>query len=100
VPEILRDGITGYIGSTVEELARAVQRAANISRKRCRAEFESRFTSETMAANYEEVYYGLIDDHRQAKARIRIDGRPARGLAERVVGGEGTQRWPVDLETA
>ena len=56
VPEILQDGVTGFIGSSLEELVSAVENLGAISRQRCRDEFETRFTAEVMAANYERVY--------------------------------------------
>jgi len=60
VPEILRDGVTGFIGSSLEELVCAVEKLGEISRQRCRDEFETRFTAEVMAANYERVYDELV----------------------------------------
>ncbi len=97
VPEILRDGVTGIIASTVEEMADAVRRIGALSRHRCRQEFEARFTAEVMARNYERVYHELIEDRRGAAAPL---DHPARGLTERTGAGEGRRRWPLDLETA
>lgn len=59
VREILRDGATGFIRSSVDELTAAVGRIHEISREDCRKEFDTRFTAEVMAANYERVYYRL-----------------------------------------
>jgi glycosyltransferase involved in cell wall biosynthesis len=59
VPEVLREGVTGFMGSSVDDLVAAVQRAGEISREACRREFETRFTAEVMAANYERLYYKL-----------------------------------------
>ena len=59
VPEVLRHGITGFLGASLEELVGSVNKIGDISRQRCREEFETRFTSEVMAANYERVYYHL-----------------------------------------
>lgn len=61
VPEILRHGITGLIGSSLDELVAAVGKIGELSRQTCRQEFEARFTAEVMAANYEDVYYQLAD---------------------------------------
>jgi glycosyltransferase involved in cell wall biosynthesis len=60
VPEVLSDGITGFIGSSVDDLVRAVCKIPSISREECRAEFERRFTSQIMAGNYERIYFQLI----------------------------------------
>lgn len=61
VPEVIRDGVTGFVVSTVEELANAARRVGEISRKACREEFERRFTADLMAANYEEIYRRLVN---------------------------------------
>ena len=79
VPEVLRDGITGYIADSVEELAAAVHKIDHLSREACRAEFERRFTVEQMADRYEQVYLDTID-HRLREC----DGRP-----HHLVGGGG-----------
>jgi glycosyltransferase involved in cell wall biosynthesis len=98
VPEVLRDGVTGFMANDLDGLVDAVRRISSISRQRCRNEFETRFTADVMAANYERVYYQLIDE-RRTRAR-RDDGRPARGIAEEAAAGERTRRWRPELETA
>jgi glycosyltransferase involved in cell wall biosynthesis len=59
VPEIVRDGQTGFIASSVEELVAAIGRLDRISRADCRAEFEARFTATRMAEGYEALYLRL-----------------------------------------
>jgi glycosyltransferase involved in cell wall biosynthesis len=61
VPEIIQPGVTGLIGSTVDELAAAAGQLDSLSRQRCREEFERRFTVEIMADQYEEVFRQLIE---------------------------------------
>jgi glycosyltransferase involved in cell wall biosynthesis len=56
VPEILRDGETGFVCETDDELCQAVARVHELDRRCCRAEFESRFTDTRMAENYVAVY--------------------------------------------
>ena len=60
VPEIVTEGRTGFIASSVDELVAAVNRIDRISRADCRAEFEARFTTTHMADRYEELYGNLI----------------------------------------
>jgi glycosyltransferase involved in cell wall biosynthesis len=98
VPEVVHDGLTGFIASSIDDLVRAVARLPSISRQRCRAEFDGRFTAKVMAANYERIYYRLIDD-RRSRSRPNED-RPAHNLMEEMIAGEGTQGWRRDLETA
>jgi glycosyltransferase involved in cell wall biosynthesis len=61
VPEVLSEGVTGFIGNTVDELADAVLKLESITRDRCRLEFEQRFTVETMVDRYEDLYCQLIE---------------------------------------
>jgi glycosyltransferase involved in cell wall biosynthesis len=56
VPEVIRDGITGFHCETVSDFVRAIGLVDLIDRAACRAEFEARFTADTMAARYEQVY--------------------------------------------
>jgi glycosyltransferase involved in cell wall biosynthesis len=59
VPELLCDGVTGYIRPTDGELAAAAQNVASISRAGCRAYVEQRFDIRRMASEYVHVYGNL-----------------------------------------
>jgi glycosyltransferase involved in cell wall biosynthesis len=61
VPEVLRDGVSGFIESEIDGLVDAVSRGSSLSRQACRAEFEARFTTDIMATRYENLYYRLLD---------------------------------------
>jgi glycosyltransferase involved in cell wall biosynthesis len=80
VPEVLRHGVTGFIGSSVDKLVAAVHKIGEIPRQKCRAEFESRFTAEVMAANYEGVYYQLASMNWTRMGRT--SPRPRRPLTD------------------
>jgi glycosyltransferase involved in cell wall biosynthesis len=56
VPEVLEDGVSGYLCCDVDSAVRAVNRIGTLDRRRCRAEFERRFTAERMAREYAAVY--------------------------------------------
>ena len=56
VPEVLEDGVSGYLCTEIDEAVRAVERIGELDRRRCRAEFEHRFTAERMARDYAAVY--------------------------------------------
>ena len=45
IPEIVRDGVTGFLVNSAEEMARAVQRVKEIDPQACRAHVESNFTA-------------------------------------------------------
>jgi glycosyltransferase involved in cell wall biosynthesis len=56
VPEVLADGVTGYIVESVSEAVNAVGRLDQLNRCECRRVFEERFTDERMARDYLRVY--------------------------------------------
>jgi glycosyltransferase involved in cell wall biosynthesis len=60
VPEVLEDGVTGFICGSEDEMVDAVGRIGEIDRARCRAEAEQRFSPVAMADGYERVYERLI----------------------------------------
>lgn len=60
VPEIIEDGVTGFIVDNVEDAAEAVGRAAWLDRSACRKAFEERFDVGRMTRDYVEVYRKLI----------------------------------------
>ena len=62
VPEIVKDGETGFIVDDINQATAAVQRIGQISRRRCRDEFEERFSANRMAEDYVEVYQALIEE--------------------------------------
>jgi glycosyltransferase involved in cell wall biosynthesis len=61
VPEVVRDGVTGFICETEDELVAAVSRLGELDRWSCRLEVERRFSPAAMARAYERVYERLID---------------------------------------
>lgn len=60
VPEVIEDGVSGFVLHHWEEGVEAVQKVARLSRRRCRESFERRFTSARMARDYVEVYQRVI----------------------------------------
>jgi len=73
VPEVIDDGVTGFIVDSEAQAAAAVERLALIDRARVRSVFEQRFTVERMAADYLSVYRSLAGVRRDA-ARLRRAG--------------------------
>ena len=60
VPEIIEDGVTGFLAHDVTEAVQAVQKISTIDRRVCRAEFEKRFTSKRMARDYLAIYERIV----------------------------------------
>jgi glycosyltransferase involved in cell wall biosynthesis len=84
VPEIVVDGVTGFVRETEEEMADAVRRLSAISRRDCRAHFERRFTAARMADDYLWLYTAARRDivvappiPRRASLRAALDGLSA-----------------------
>ena len=59
VPEIVIDGRTGFLASSLIELTDAVKRIDDIDRAACRRHVEERFSVGRMAKDYEAVYRRL-----------------------------------------
>lgn len=72
MPELIEDGVTGFLVDSTEEAIEAVGRLGQIDRRACRAAVEDRFTVARMADRYLELYRSLTG--RRASA-------PAEGMA-------------------
>lgn len=59
VPEIIEDGVTGYLIRSIEEGEKAVENVSSLSRSRVREVFEKRFSAQRMASDYVEIYQRL-----------------------------------------
>ena len=62
MPELIRDGSTGYIVDDVDTAIQAVDRIGTLDRRVCRDEIEQHFTCQRMALEYVEVYHKIIED--------------------------------------
>jgi glycosyltransferase involved in cell wall biosynthesis len=60
VPEVIRDGLNGYVVNTVVDAAAAVARLGMIDRRAARADFEARFSDKAIVAAYESLYAEML----------------------------------------
>jgi glycosyltransferase involved in cell wall biosynthesis len=60
VPEVMVDGVTGYIVNDEDDAVDAVGRLDRIARADCRRVFEQRYTVERMARSYLDVYQRIV----------------------------------------
>jgi glycosyltransferase involved in cell wall biosynthesis len=60
-PEIIEHGRTGYLCRGEEEMIAAIARVHQISRWRCRAAAERRFSLSRMAADYDRLYRAILE---------------------------------------
>jgi len=68
VPEVLDDGVTGWIVESCEEAVQAVARVPTLSRSRCRQVFEERFSAARMTQDYLRIYQQLLEDEEAGRA--------------------------------
>jgi glycosyltransferase involved in cell wall biosynthesis len=61
VPEVVDDGVTGWIVDSIEGAVAAVERLPQLDRRQVRARFEQRFSVEQMARNYLQIYSKLVE---------------------------------------
>jgi hypothetical protein len=61
VPEVVEEGVTGFIVDDEEQAIRAVNDLGRLDRRVVRARFEERFAASRMAKEYECRYRELLD---------------------------------------
>ena len=64
VPEVVEDGLTGFVVDSLAEAVAACARAAALDREAVRRRFEQRWTSGRMADDYVALYERLIERRR------------------------------------
>jgi glycosyltransferase involved in cell wall biosynthesis len=60
VPEVIRDGVNGFVVSSVDEAVECVGKLSSLERNACREIFETRFRVERMTADYLKMYEKVI----------------------------------------
>jgi len=65
VPEVIKDGKTGFIVKNINEAVRAIKKIDQIDRRECRKWVEKNFTVEKMVDEYEKVYYEILKRRRK-----------------------------------
>jgi glycosyltransferase involved in cell wall biosynthesis len=65
VPEVMKEGHTGFVVEGLEDAVEAVRRVSQLSRRRCRDVFEKRFTAMRMAHDYVRIFERLIESNEE-----------------------------------
>jgi glycosyltransferase involved in cell wall biosynthesis len=73
IPEVVEDGVTGFIVDGEAEAVQAVTKLQQIDRQGVRARFEQRFTAKRMAQDYVRHYASLSLSPRP---RLNMAGQP------------------------
>jgi glycosyltransferase involved in cell wall biosynthesis len=76
VPEIIEDGLTGFVVEDEAGAIGAVDRLGHLSREKIRTRFEERFTARRMAQDYLNVYRSL-SAHAEPRLRLVAADAPA-----------------------
>ena len=70
MPELIADGVNGFLVEDIDQAAAAVARVKGLERARCRRAFEARFSVARMARDYIAVYDELARDVPAAARRV------------------------------
>lgn len=68
VPEIVCEGVTGFVRSTEAELAEVLGRVGELDRTWCRKDAEARFSTERMVADHVSLYRQVAGDREPVPA--------------------------------
>lgn len=60
VPELVEEGVTGFIVDDLSTAVEAVDKVQNLDRMICRRRFEERFSAERMARDYLDIYERIL----------------------------------------
>jgi glycosyltransferase involved in cell wall biosynthesis len=78
VPEVVADGQTGVVVSSVEEMAAAVDRAGELDPRVLRQRVQERFSAQAMVTSYERIYQRVLAGGHEAAGRSHLRSRGAR----------------------
>jgi glycosyltransferase involved in cell wall biosynthesis len=87
VPEVIDEGITGFIVQSIEEAVVALEKIQHFDRERCRQVFERRFSATRMANDYVKIYETLLasrDGNGASHGNLRKESKISVGDADTV----------------
>jgi glycosyltransferase involved in cell wall biosynthesis len=58
VPEVVKNGTTGWVVEDLDAMTAAIDRLPQIDRRACRADAQLRFSAEAIVSQYEALYAG------------------------------------------
>ncbi len=74
VPEIVQDGVSGKVVTSVEQAIAALPDVLKLDRRRVRKAFERDFSARRMARNYESLYRSLAYGRELAEGQAPASG--------------------------
>ena len=97
VPELIDDGVTGFIVNSVSDAVAAVGKARQMDRAMVRAKFDERYTARRMAQDYLQVYASMPGMRGAAAADFAGPSNAGFSLAE---GGPPFEQFVVPAATS
>jgi glycosyltransferase involved in cell wall biosynthesis len=88
VPEVIDDGVTGFIVEDIEESLIALEKIQRFDRSRCRRVFEERFSAARMTADYVDIYERLVTKRHARPKSFTAVGKMVDGSSNGASGGE------------
>jgi glycosyltransferase involved in cell wall biosynthesis len=88
VAEVVKDGVTGFVVDTEEEMLQALRNIDSISRSECRRHVEENFSLDRMAQDYAAAYERLIAANNHDLSYINIKDKPDADRAVGIAPGE------------
>jgi glycosyltransferase involved in cell wall biosynthesis len=82
VPEVVEDGVTGFVVEDALSAMHAVRRLPQLSRASVRARFEERFTARVMAKEYLATYRSLMSGAAARPRLVAVQGGQMEGAAQ------------------
>lgn len=61
IPEIIEDGVTGFVVNDTSEMCEAVRKIGSLDRANCRARVVDHFSTERMIDDYENLYARIVN---------------------------------------
>ncbi len=68
LPEVVEEGVTGFLVDSLDAMAQAARCAGEISPRACRERVEGRYSATRMADDYEELYGRVLNAYRAPSA--------------------------------
>ena len=93
VPEVMCDGVSGFVVDTMDEAVTATARAVKLPRAGVRAYFDKRFSAPRMAQDYVAIFEAMARNARRDRGR---GGHAAFGLAAIDADAESDGKHAVD----
>jgi glycosyltransferase involved in cell wall biosynthesis len=80
-PEVIVDGVTGFLADSRQALVDAVKAVPRLDRAMCRRHVEAHFSADAMVQRYEDLYRRQLAEARRASNRDNGDGMLPRSSA-------------------